>query len=557
MRRNTRRNHPAISRGPSFEGPLFLTAAIAVMGGTLCAAAVAILLSVAGPLARCEGGEPPYVPTTIESARERLLYLKDEEGRIEEWVERNSEKEFAARFPELEKGPGRSLETAAAIWEWNMRLRMALSEVKESLRRERKEGLRKDREDLLSSRIREWLPSRLGPYDADREEYPLLLGFGWPAGLSVKFRVPQEFRKIFELRFIGKISASFRMNERGEAFLLSLGKFWKETDPVGTRIDLVPPGPRLAWQGSHDSWVTAVAFRPDGTQVLSSAADGTLRVWDVATGNRVFQLDNVELALSVAYNPDGRTFASGGADSVLRERDAESGRELWSAPADGRILSVAYTPDGRYVAAGDGGGAVRVWSVQSRKETAKADLKAPVWSVAFTGNGTAFAAGGEGNAVVLWNLLYNRQTWRKEFDWPVYALVAGEGRGLIAAGGGGNRAVALREKDGSVVWSADMGGEVRSLRFDPSGSHLAGGGSGCAVKVFAAETGQQRWAAEIGSPIRSVAFGPGGTRLFVGSSDFTVRLFEIAEEERVVAAFWSVGRIYLERGVERSLFRPQ
>jgi WD40 repeat protein len=117
--------------------------------------------------------------------------------------------------------------------------------------------------------------------------------------------------------------------------------------------------------------------------------------------------------------------------------------------------------------------------------------------------------------------------------------------------------VVLQEKDGSVVWSADMGGETRSLRFNPSGNQLAGGGSGYTVKIFAAETGRQQWTAEIGSPIRSVDFGPGGTTLAVGSSDFSVRLFEIAEEERVVAAFWSVGRIYLERGEERSLFRPQ
>lgn len=557
MKRKTHRNHPAIPRGPSFEGPLFLTSAIAVMGGTLCAAAVAVLLSVAGPLARCEGGEPPYVPSTIESARERLLYLKDEEGRVEEWVRKNFEKECAARLPGLDTGPRRPKETAAAFKERDLQVRMALSGVRESLRKERREELRKGREEVLSLVIRERIPARLGPYDADREEYPLLLGFGWPAGLSVKFHVPEKFRKIFELRLIGKIPALFRMNELGEAYLLSLWRFWKETDPVRARVEILPPGPRLVWQGAHDSWVTSVDFRPDGAQVLSAGADGTLRAWDVATGNRFFLLDNVELALSVAYSPDGKTFATGGADSVLRVRDAESGRELWSAPADGRILSVAYGPDGRHVAAGDGSGVVRVWNVQSRKESAKADLKAPVWSVAFTGDGTAFAAGGEGNAVVLWNLLYDRQTWRKEFDWPVYSVAIRQGRGMIAVGGGGARVVSLREKDGSVVWSADMGGGTRALRFDPAGNRLAGGGSGYDVKVFAAETGRERWAAEIGSPIRSVAFAPGGAKLAVGSSDFSVRLFEVADEDRVVAAYWSVGRVYMERGLERSLFGPQ
>jgi WD40 repeat protein len=515
-----------------------------------------MLLCAIWPPFPCAGIEPPSPPYTIESARNHLQYLKEEEGRVEKWVEEQCEKEFAARLPGLDRGPRRPKEKAAAFKEREMRARMALSGVRESLRKERKEGLLNERKALLSTEIREMLPARLGPYDVDREEYPLLLGFGWPAGLSVKFMVPEKFRGIFELRLIGKIPAWFRLNERGEAFLLSLGRFWKETDPVRTRINVIPPGPRLVWQGSHDSWVTSVAFRPDGAEVLSAGADGTLCVWDAATGNRVFLLDNVEIALSVAYSPDGRTFATGGADSFMRMRDAENGRELWRASADGRILSVAFGPDGRYVAVGDGSGMVRVWNVQSRKEVSKADLKAPVWSVAFTRSGTAFVAGGEANAVVLWNLLYDRQTWRKEFDWPVYSVASGSDRALVAVGGGGPRVVVLQEKDGSVVWSADMGGEIRSLRFDPPGNLLAGGGSGYNAKVFAADTGRQRWAAEIGNPIRSVDFGPGGTKLAVGSSDFSVRVFEVAEEERVVAAFGSAGRIYLERGGEQSLFRP-
>jgi WD40 repeat protein len=101
-----------------------------------------------------------------------------------------------------------------------------------------------------------------------------------------------------------------------------------------------------------------------------------------------------------------------------------------------------------------------------------------------------------------------------------------------------------------------MGGEVRSVRFDPSGSFLGGGGAGYEVKVFSATTGQHRWTAGIGNPIRSLSFGPGGRRLVVGSSDFSVRVFEAADEDRVVAAYWSTGRVYLKRGEEKSLFRP-
>ncbi|MBI5905099.1 MAG: WD40 repeat domain-containing protein [Deltaproteobacteria bacterium] len=504
-------------------------------------------------------GTDPSTPSshTIESARERLQFLTDEESRIGEWVERNWEKALSASQPGIVTGPRRKGEKAEAFRERDMRLRMAVSAVKERLRTERKVWILNERGALLASEFQALLPARLGAYDAGREEYPLLLGFGWPSDLFIRFRVPEEARKLFELRLTGRVNARFRINGQGEAYLVSLGKFWKDSDGVRPIVYLSPPGPRLLWEGSHESWVSSVAFRPDGSQALSAGADGTLCIWDVATGARIACQDNVEMALSVAYSPDGSTFATGGADSYLRIRDAADGREISTVPAGGRVLSVGFSPDGRYVVTGDGSGAARVFSASSGKEAWSADFGEPVWSAVFAGGGTSLAAGGDGNTVVLWNILYQRRIWKKELEWPIYSLAVAGNRGLVAVGGAGRRMLVLREKDGSVAWSADMGGEVRTVAFDPSGGkYVAGGGGGYAVKVFAPESGKLLWTAEIGNPIRSLAFGPEGGKLFVGSSDFSVRMFEVTEEQRVVAAYWSPGRIWLERGTERSLFRP-
>ena len=65
---------------------------------------LAMLLCVAGPPARCEGVDPPSPPYTLESARVRLQFLKDEDGRVEGWVEENYEKEYAARL-RLDRAP--------------------------------------------------------------------------------------------------------------------------------------------------------------------------------------------------------------------------------------------------------------------------------------------------------------------------------------------------------------------------------------------------------------------------------------------------------------------
>jgi WD40 repeat protein len=40
----------------------------------------------------------------------------------------------------------------------------------------------------------------------------------------------------------------------------------------------------VATLAGHTNWVTAVAYSPDGTRVLTGSQDKTARLWDAATG---------------------------------------------------------------------------------------------------------------------------------------------------------------------------------------------------------------------------------------------------------------------------------
>ena len=521
------------------------------MGKRAVPVILAILLAASLPPAA--GAIDPLAPaSTVEEARERLRYLQEEPGRVDAWVENNWKKEFAARYPELASPSPGGKETAAAARERDMKSRIAQSDLKEGMRKERREWLEKEMQALLSRDFREELPVRLGPYDADRGEYPILLGFGWPTPLLVRLRVAAGEKEGFAIRFPRTLPATLRINEKGEASLLALDWGGVTAESV---VSLLPPGPRLLWQGSHESWVTSVAFRPDGSQVLSAGADGMITAWDAPTGNRVWRLEDAEMALAVAYSPDGSTFVTGGADSFLRMRDAETGREIWREQASGMIFAVAYSPDGRHVASGDDGGILRVRNAQSGREILRADLGSPVRGLDYSRGGRSIAAGTEGRIAVLWEVVTGRQIWRKDLEWPVYS-VAMNGEGLVAIGGGGKRLQVVRQSDGVEVWNRALDGEIRSVRFDPSGRILGAGGSGYHARVFLAETGEPMWAADVESPVRSLAFGPRGLKLAVGSADFSVRLFEVDEGNRVIAAFCSHGRLYVDRGSVFRIFRP-
>src|SRR5207253_4003187 len=79
-------------------------------------------------------------------------------------------------------------------------------------------------------------------------------------------------------------------------------------------------GRRLA---GHQHSVNSLAFVPDGTTLVSGSPGGTIRLWDVATGREVRQLEKPEQRGLGGYNrvvlsADGRFAAAACQDQTIR-----------------------------------------------------------------------------------------------------------------------------------------------------------------------------------------------------------------------------------------------
>ncbi|KAG6325788.1 hypothetical protein ID866_13301, partial [Astraeus odoratus] len=93
----------------------------------------------------------------------------------------------------------------------------------------------------------------------------------------------------------------------------------------------------------HTGSVRSVAFSPDGTRIVSSSDDQTVRVWDAEKG-----------VMSVAFSPDGARIVSGSDDQTVRMWDADKGVQIGS-PLQGHtnvVRSVAFSPDGTRIVSG-------------------------------------------------------------------------------------------------------------------------------------------------------------------------------------------------------------
>src|SRR5262249_50407561 len=110
------------------------------------------------------------------------------------------------------------------------------------------------------------------------------------------------------------------------------------------------------WAG-HKSTVVAVAYSRDGKLLASGSADGTIALWDAATGNERKRFTAADAIKSIAFARDSDHLISAARNGALQTWDPGAGmvRSL-RLPSD--MTAPVLSPTGEYATSvgGDGAG---------------------------------------------------------------------------------------------------------------------------------------------------------------------------------------------------------
>jgi WD40 repeat protein len=362
------------------------------------------------------------------------------------------------------------------------------------------------------------------------------------------------------------------------------------TDRGVVRLLRVDDGQELRSWAAHRGAVTELLFTLDGTRLITAAAQTqrNLIVWDIASGDRVAELDgHTDTVNDMALMQDGTLVTVSDDRSVIiwdmttpqpvifrrisPEIDADgahttpvtavavhptlsyivtgSDNTLLMHRADGKfewktayrggsdpVNAIAFDATGKQLIVGFTGGAIVLTDISTGDIILNfAPLPAPVVDLKFYPDGQFFLTAGAEATLRLWDVRLERQVNAFDIDAPISTLALSPD-GTTAITGIANSTLRLWELTGSAeVARTDSTQVTTNIALSADETTAAvGTHTGAVILYDVAQASEIRRVPVIADVrLQSLAFSPDGALLAVGDEDGRVTLIDLSDDRTI------------------------
>ncbi|MFO0867071.1 MAG: caspase family protein [Gemmataceae bacterium] len=272
----------------------------------------------------------------------------------------------------------------------------------------------------------------------------------------------------------------------------------------------------------HRERLYSFRFSPDGTRGVSTSADNTIRLWNIAAAKELRRLEGegvTNTSSPAAFSPDGSLIA------VSRS----GGTDIWKADADEVVARIpshlgphTFSSDGKQLVVGhnhDASGAFILWDVATKQTVQRFESRvSPVTALSFSPDARRLLLRDQSGGMV-WDLAEGKEKLRipHPYVWDVgNARFVGDGKHILISG------------EGTHIVEAEHGKKVRGLKhvaarvaLSPDEKRVAGilqPGHPDTLVVWDFEKGSEVFRRTFKALIANVAFTPDGKHLLVATA---------------------------------------
>ena len=252
--------------------------------------------------------------------------------------------------------------------------------------------------------------------------------------------------------------------------------------------------PKVNLFGHHFDIVSAVAWSPDATHILTASKNGTARIWDTTTGENTLTITDKDRITSVAWSPDATHILTASLQGRVRIWDTTTGENTLTLTDEEWITSASWSPDATHILTASRNGTVHIWDTTRGENTLTLRHVRWIASASWSPDGQHILTTSLNGRVQTWDAITGKKT--------LTLTQASRERVASASWSPDGTHILTTSLNGRVqTWDAITGKKtltltqasrerVASASWSPDGTHILTTSLNASIRIWDAETGE-------------------------------------------------------------------